>query len=159
DAPFVEAAIGVTVYEFTATMDRMHPAFASVKSDRGNLCGSRPQIHIASLQAAKLDGPGQPLSVVVELVDDSGNPVTGADVMVQVTSLRRQIEIYLPEASGGRYADCDVALLDTTGAGQIGLVVYASAPGYAPATARTVNTVGYLCANLEREETTASRAQ
>ncbi|HET9494706.1 MAG TPA: hypothetical protein VFR15_10790 [Chloroflexia bacterium] len=155
DAAFLEGATDIDVYEFTATMGRMHPAVEKVKSDRGNLCGAgEPLIHIASVQAAKLDGPGQPLSVVVELVDDGGNPVTGADVMVQVTDTRNQIESPLAEASGGRYADCSLATFDTEGAGQIGIMVYASAQGYRSASAWAENTVGYLCANPAQDDTT-----
>jgi hypothetical protein len=160
DAAYLEGATDTDIYEFTASKDRMHPAFAKVKSDRGNLCGEgEPQIHIASVQAAKLDGAGKPLSVIVDLVDDGGNPVTGANVMIQVTDLRTQIEIGLSEANGGRYADCDVARFDTAGAGQIGVMVYASAPGYRSATAWAENTVGYLCSNPVQGNTTTRRTR
>jgi hypothetical protein len=92
--------------------------------------------------------------VLVELVDDGGNPVTGADVMVQVTDTRNQIESRLAEASGGRYADCNLATFDTEGAGQIGVMVYASAQGYRSASAWAENTVGYLCADPAQDDTT-----
>jgi hypothetical protein len=160
DATYLEGATETDIYEFTASKDRMHPAFARVKSDRGNLCGKgEPQIHIASVQAAKLDGAGKPLSVIVDLVDDGGDPVAGADVIIQVTDVRSQIEMRLSEASGGRYADCDVAYFDTMGAGQIGIMVYASADGYRSATAWTENAVGYLCANPVQGNSTARRTR
>jgi hypothetical protein len=160
DAAYLDGASDADVYVFTATKDRMHPAEEKVKSKRGNLCGQgEPQIHIASVSAAKLDGKGQPLSVLVELVDDGGNPVTGADVLIRATDLRTHVDMYLPEAGGGRYADCKVTFFDTSGAGQIGLMVYATAKGHRSATAWSENTVGYLCANPVQQQTTARRAR
>ena len=160
DAAILDSKIDSDIYKFTATKDRMHPAIEKVKSQRGDLCSaSEPQIHIASIQAAKLDGEDQPLSVIVELVDDFDNPVEDANVLITVTNLRRQIEMYLPDVGGGSYADCDVALLDTTGAGQIEVTVFASAPGYASATARTENTVGNHCATTAQDQATARRTR
>ena len=160
DATYLQGPSDEDLYVFTATKDRMHPAQDKVKGSRGNLCGEgEPQIHIASIAAAKLDGKGQPLSVVVDLVDDGGNPVTGADVLIRATDLRTHVDMHLPGGDGGRYADCDVALFDTEGAGQIGLMVNASAKGYRTATAWAENTVGYLCTNPVQVQTTARRAR
>ena len=160
DAAYLEGPSDVDLYEFTATKDRMHPAVATVKGLRGNICGDGvPEIRIASIQAAKLDGAGQPLSVIVDLVDDGGNPVAGASVLVRATDLRKHVDLHLADAGGGRYSDCNVGLFDTSGKGQISLMVYATAKGYREATEWTENSVGYLCTTTVQQQTTARRTR
>jgi hypothetical protein len=145
DAAFLDGPPNAGLYTFQAEKEFMQPTEAMITSERDNLCGEgAPQIVVASAQVAKFDGKA-PLSVVVELVDDGGYPVTRADVLVQVTGEREQIEKYLGETKDGRYGDCSVAVLDTTGPGQVEVMIYASAEGYRSAAAGAENTVGYLC--------------
>src|SRR5512138_288666 len=122
DAVYLNGPTENDLYTFTATMGRMQPAVAQVKSDLRNACGAgQPQIRIASAKAQKLDGKGQPLSVLVQLVDDGGNSVTGARVRVSAAGNFDSADTYLAEIGGGRYLNCNVARFDTSGAGQIGV--------------------------------------
>jgi len=160
DAAFLEGPSDVDTYLFKATLDRMHPAEAKVKSERSNLCGGgEPQMRIASVQAAKLDGSKQPLSVLVELVNDEGNPVHDAKVLVRSTDLENYTEVLLPETSSGTYSDCNVARFSTKGPDQISVMVQAWAEGYAPALAWGENIVGYLCTTPVQHQDTARRTR
>jgi hypothetical protein len=158
DAVYPDTARGASLFEFTGTLGRMHPAQAKTGSKPGNLCGAgEPQLHIASVRAAKADGKNQPLSVQVDLVDGAGNPVTGASVHVRATDYREHVDLYLPDAGGGRYFACNAGTFDTSGPGLIELMVYATAKGYRSDTAWTQNQVGYLCTTTVQQPTTARR--
>ena len=158
DAAYSDTAREASVFEFTGTLGRMHSAQAKATSEHGNICGAdEPQLHIASVRAAKPNGKNQPLSVQVDLVDDAGNPVTGASVHVRATDYREHVDMYLPEAGDGRYSACNIGTFDTSGPGLVELMVYATAKGYRADTAWTENQVGYLCTTTVRQQTTASK--
>jgi hypothetical protein len=160
DAAYMQGSSGEDVYVFTATKNRMHPAQEKVQSKRGNMCGEgEPQIHIASVQAAKVDGPNKPLSVLVELVDDGGNPVHDAKVRVRATNFEHYRDVNVSETSSGKYSDCNVALFSTDGPGEIVIMVQASADGYRSAYAWGENTVGYLCTTTVQQPATARRTR
>jgi hypothetical protein len=121
-------------------------AGATTRANVGNLCGAgEPQMIVQSIQAAKLDGKRQPLTINVRIVDEMGQPVVGAKVLARATDFNTYRDGPLKDLGNGYYGSCAFGFFDTIGEGAISIHVRADLPGFRSGQSDARNSVGTLC--------------
>jgi hypothetical protein len=149
DIDYLDGPAKMVVLTAAANKKGMKETSASARANVGNLCGAgEAQILVQQIQAAKPDGKGMPLSILVRIIDETGRPVLGAKVLARATDFHSYVDAPLIERGDGYYVSCAFAFFDTKGEGAISIHVRAESPGLRNGSGDTRNVVGSLCTNV-----------